>query len=242
MEQPDLNIKPNGFADVHLSGPAVRLRTSQVEPLGRVLTRAFYNNAGVTYILPDPDVRRAALAWFFSSVAIRTSRLCGEVYTTANVDGGALWIRPGVDLSIRHAVRIEMLSLPFRLDRSSIARWYNVTGYLETVRRSVADKLIWYLFAFGMDPSRTENAVPGLLLDPVLAEADWDLRRCYVETFDEKDLPFYRQRGFQINSAGQIPNGGPDFWTLVRPPREIRDPGSQFGFDKLARQRGILFE
>jgi hypothetical protein len=131
MEQPDLNIKPNGFADVHLSGPAVRLRTSQVEPLGRVLTRAFYNNAGVTYILPDPDVRRAALAWFFSSVAIRTSRLCGEVYTTANVDGGALWIRPGVDLSIRHAVRTEMLSLPFRLDRSSIARWHNVTGYLE---------------------------------------------------------------------------------------------------------------
>jgi len=221
MEQPNLNIKPNGFAEIHLSSPAVRIRTSQVELLQRVLTRAFYNNAGVTYIFPDPDVRRAALSWFFSSVAIPASRLCGEVYTTLNVDGGVLWIRPGVDVSIRHAVRTEMMSLPFMLDRSSIKRWHHVTGYLETVRRNVAGKMHWYLFALGMDPSRTGKAFPGSLLDPVLAEADWDLRHCYVETFDEKDLPFYRQQGFQINSAGQIPNGGPDFWTLIRPTREI---------------------
>src|SRR5689334_17702195 len=34
------------------------------------------------------------------------------------------------------------------------------------------------------------------MLNPVLTEADWDLRPCYVETFDERDLPFYQQRGF----------------------------------------------
>ena len=208
-----------GITEMQLFNPAVRIRTSHVESLGNVLTRAFYNDPGVQYILPDARTRREVLSWFFTSVAIRTSRLCGEIYTTINVDGGALWIRPGVELTIRHAVRTEMLSLPFRLDRSSIARWINVSGYLESVRRRVADEQHWYLIALGTEPSKTGEAIRHALMAPVLARADWDLRSCYVETFHERDLRFYQQCGFQIAGAGQIPKGGPSFWALVRPPR-----------------------
>src|SRR5215471_4057395 len=100
---------------MHRVNPAVRIRTSQIELLGSVLTRAFSDDPGVTYIFPDALTRRAVLSWFFNSVAIRTSRLCGEIYTTVNGDGAALWISPGVELTIGHAVRTEMLSLPFKL-------------------------------------------------------------------------------------------------------------------------------
>jgi len=206
---------------MHRVNPAVRIRTSQIELLEGVLIRAFYDDPGVTYILPDALRRRSVLSWFFASVAIRTSRLCGEIYTTANVDGGALWISPGVEVTVGHAVRTEMLSLPFKLDRSSIARWINVNGYLESVRRQMADKLHWYLLALGTEPSITGNAIRRTLMAPVLATADWDLRSCYVETFHEKDLPFYEQCGFQIAGAGQIPSGGPNFWALIRPPRRV---------------------
>jgi hypothetical protein len=113
--------------------PAVRIRTSQIELLGSVLTRAFYDDPRVTYLLPDARTRRSVLSWFFSSVAIRASRLCGEIYTTVNVEGGALWISPGIELTIGHAVKTEMLSVPFKLDRSSVTRWINVNGYLESV-------------------------------------------------------------------------------------------------------------
>ena len=217
MENPNLSMTRDGSTEIQLPGRAVRIQTSQVELLGRVLTQAFYNNAGVTYIFPDPEERRAVLPWFFTSVAIRAGRLCGEVFTTPNVDGGALWIRPGVDLTIGHAVRTEMLSLPSGLARSSIVRWKNLIGYLETARRKLAHTLHWYLLALGTGPSKT--SIRAALMDPVLVEADWDLQPCYVETFDEKDLLFYGQRGFRITGAGQIPKGGPNFWTLIRPPR-----------------------
>ena len=198
--------------------PAIRIRTSQVEPLGSVLTRSFFYDPCATYILPDKDARRAALSWFFTSVAIRTTRLCGEIYTTVNVDGGALWIRPDVELTIGQAVRAEMLSLPFKLDRLSIARWINVSSYLQCVRRRLAGKAHWHLIALGAEPSKTEKAIRETLMAPVLATADWDLQSCYVETFRETDLPFYAQHGFQIAGAGQIPKGGPSFWALIRPP------------------------
>jgi hypothetical protein len=208
---------------MHLFNPAVRIRTSQVELLGSVLTRAFYNDPGVTYILPDTRTRRDVLCWFFTSVAIRTSRLCGEICPTVNVDGGALWICPGVELTIGHAVRTEMLSLPFKLDRSSITRWIDVNGCLESVRRRLAGKPHWYLMALGTEPSITGEAIRGALMAPVLAAADWDLRSCYVETFNERDLAFYEQYGFRIAGAGQIPKRGPSFWVLIRPPRRVTD-------------------
>lgn len=217
MEQQISKMKQDRSAEIGLSGCAVRIRTSQVEQLGKVLTRAFYNNACVTYILPDPEIRRAVLPWFFTSVAIRAGRLYGEVFTTANVDGGALWIRPGVNLTIGRAMVNEMLSLPFRLDRSSIVRWNNVIRHLETARRKLTDAQHWYLMALGTEPSKT--SIRPDLLGPVLAEADWDHRLCYVETFDESDLVFYGQRGFHIAGAGQIPESGPNYWTLARPPQ-----------------------
>ena len=206
---------------MHPVHPAVRIRASQIQSLGSVLAGAFYNDPRVTYILPDTNTRRSVLSWFFTSVAIRTSRLCGEIYTTANVDGGALWIRPGMELTIGQVVRTEMLWLPFKLDRSSITRWIYINRYLESVRMDMADRLHWYLLALGTKPSIAGNATSAALLAPVLATADWDLRSCYVETFHEKQLPFYEQCGFQIAGAGRIPNGGPNFWTLIRPPRRV---------------------
>lgn len=199
--------------------PAVRIRASQIGSLGSVLTQAFDKDPVVEYILPDARTRPSVLSWFFNSVAIPTSRLCGEIYTTTDVDGGALWIRPGVDLTIRDAVKTQLPSLSFRLDRSTITRWINVERYLQSVRRRLADKLHWYLLALGTERANTEKVIPGALMAPVLAIADWDLRSCYVETFHERDLRFYQQCGFQIAGAGQIPKGGPSFWALVRPPR-----------------------
>lgn len=199
--------------------PVVRIRTSQIESLGKVLTRAFYNDPGVTYILPDPSTRQAALFWFFTAVAIRTSRLCGEIYTNINVDGASLWISPGAELTIGHAVRTERLSSPFNLDRASLTRWLNVRAHLESVRRHIADKQHWYLIAVGAEPSKRGTVIRRELMAPILAAADRDLQSCYVETFHETDLPFYAQCGFQIAGAGRIPEGGPNFWTLIRPPR-----------------------
>src|SRR5262245_52696427 len=203
---------------MQLTKPAIRMRTSQVELLGNTLARCFHDDPGVTYILPDPHVRRVVLPWFFTCVAIRTSRVCGEIYTTANVDGGALWLRPGSQSSIGQAAMSERLSMPFRLDRSSITRWISVNRHLEDARRDLSGKSHWQLVALA--PERSKNGISSreLLVAPVLAAADWNLQPCYVATFNQLELPFYEECGFRIAGAGKIPNSGPSFWALIRTP------------------------
>src|SRR5262249_47706239 len=85
---------------MQLTNPAIRIRTSQVEPLGNTLARCFYDDPGVAYILPDPHVRRVVLLWFFTSVAIRTSRrprLANATSPVPSAEGFASRVVPVVE-------------------------------------------------------------------------------------------------------------------------------------------------
>jgi len=197
---------------------AIRMPVSQAQCLESVLSRAFQNDPGATYVLPDEAARRGVLPWFFRSVAIRASQFCGEIYTTKHVDGGALWICPGRMSVFAQIARAEMQATPFNLEPSSFRRWTSLRTHLEGVHQQLAEGPHWYLLALGVEPSKEVKGISGVLIEPVLSRADSDGLPCYVETFDETLLPFYEEWGFQIAGAGQIPKGGPNFWALVRAP------------------------
>jgi len=203
---------------MHRVNPAVRIRASQIGSLGSVLSRAFDKDSVVEYILPDERTRPSVLSWFFNSVAIPTSRLCGEIYTTMNVDGGALWIGPRAQLTIGHLIRTEFPSLWFQWEWASLRRCINVGLQLDKVHERLIRGPHWRLLALALEPSKPkENA--GKLLEPVLSRADSDGLPCYVETFNESDLAFYKRHGFRIGGGGNIPRGGPDFWAMIRAPQ-----------------------
>jgi GNAT superfamily N-acetyltransferase len=202
-----------------LDNPVLRLETLQVEILGKVLSRAFYNETSIRYLMPDEEVRRALLPWFFSSVVIRASQLYGEIYTTANIEGGALWISPGRALAFRQTLRTGIQAVPFKLGRGSFKRWISLTARVEEVHKRLAAGPHWYLAAHGVESSKRRTGIAGALIEPVLSRADSDGLACYLETFDERALPFYEERGFRIVGAGRIPAGGPNFWALMKRPR-----------------------
>jgi hypothetical protein len=197
----------------------LRLEMSQVEFLGKVLSRAFYNEPSIRYMMPDERVRRALLPWFFSSVVIPASQLYGEIYTTANIEGGALWISPGRAFTFGRIVRTGILAVPFKVGWGTFKRCMNLTARVEEVHKRLAGGPHWYLAAHGVEASKPEKAIAGALIEPVLSRADSDGLPCYLETFDERDLPFYEERCFRIAGAGRIPGGGPNFWALMKRPR-----------------------
>jgi len=199
---------------------AVQIQMSQVEGLATVLSQAFHNDPRVAYILPEEVARRSVLPWFFRSVAIRASQLCGEIYTTATLDGGILWISPGHESTFARIVQTEMQAAQFKLRRPSFRRWINLRAHMEGIHRRVAKGPHWFLAALGVRSLNTMKAISGALVEPVLSRADGDRLPCYVETFHEAFLPFYEECGFQIAGAGQVPRGGPNFWAMIRAPRE----------------------
>ena len=82
---------------------------------------------------------------------------CGEIYTTPNVDGGALWLRPAIQSSIGQAAMSERLSIPFRLDRSTTRSQLLVK--LVHFAFEIRDRLLNLLLSFKGDRAVVELVI-----------------------------------------------------------------------------------
>ena len=193
------------------SGTAHRLETSKAEELAVVLSGALCNEPHFRYVMPDDHTRLHFLREYFGS-AIRASQWNGEIYTTTRIDGGALWIGPGSGLTIASMMTMS----PAEAQKRCI----NLVTHLDEVHQQLVRGLHWYLLALGVKPSGQNENIEGLLLEPLLARADSDDLPCYLETFNDKHLPFYERHGFRIAGSGKIPGGGPDFWAMIRRPSD----------------------
>jgi hypothetical protein len=203
--------------DSRLLNAAVPLEASQIDHLAQVLGNALHDEPSFVYMMPDARIRRTLSPWFFRS-AIRACQSFGSVYTTQAMCGGALWLSPAQDLTFDRMVRTGMFALPFRLEWPTFKRCVELCKSVDKVRKQLAPRSHWYLLALGMESSTGREDVGGVLIEPVLRRADSTGLPCYLETFDEKSLPFYKRHGFRITGAGRIVGDGPSFWVMTRPP------------------------
>ena len=139
------------------SGTALRLEVSKAEELAVVLSEALCNEPHFRYVIPGDPARLRFLQEFFGS-AIRASQLNGEIYTTARVDGGALWIGPGRGLIIASMMTMS--------PSEARERYINLVTHLDEVHQQLVQGLHLYLLALGVKPSRQNESAgntPGTL-------------------------------------------------------------------------------
>jgi GNAT superfamily N-acetyltransferase len=77
----------------------------------------------------------------------------------------------------------------------------------------------WYLMALGVDPAEQGKGRGRKLLLAGLRRADSSGGPCYLETNTEESAAFYSRRGFDVVGSGNLPDAGPPYWCMRRPPR-----------------------
>ncbi len=192
--------------------PVSKLAPGEVTALSSVMSRALHDEPHLVYLIPEEERRRSVSPRFFQA-ALRASQLYGEVYATQAADGAALWMSPEHNWTIGRLVRTGM---PFDLESVIWRRFLKLGASLAKVRKRLAPSSHWYLMVFAVGRSEQEEAIGGALIEPVLSRADSTGMACYLETFNEKRLGFYKNHGFRIAGAGKIPGGGPSFWAMTR--------------------------
>jgi GNAT superfamily N-acetyltransferase len=212
-----INAAQSAIQDQAVGSDVIRLEPSQIEELANVLSRDFHTSAAFQYLIPDEHARFHILEVFFCD-AIRASQSHGEIQTTRNIDGGALWIYPESRWALGEMMRTAFSWTSDKAGQLNLTDWVNLLQYLDAIHQRLAGELHLYLLALGIDPSRPRNKVGEMLLEPTLRRADSQALACYLETFNEGDLSFYKKYGFRIAGSGQIPGGGPDFWAMIRAP------------------------
>jgi ribosomal protein S18 acetylase RimI-like enzyme len=201
-----------------LSEPT-RLTRSKIPRASDVLGRAFQDDPLMKYLMPE-DTRRARLLPRFLGTCVRYGYLYGEVYATAGPDGVAVWLTPAnPTLTYGGMFRSGMLAASLRFGLAGVGRFMNLGRYTDELHRRSVPGPHWYLFLLGVEPARQGQGIGGLLIEPVLARSDADNVPCYLETPTERDVGFYQKHGFKIMVDGEVPNGGPRLWTMLREPR-----------------------
>lgn len=193
---------------------------AQTDACARALNRAFHTDPMYTYIALDDEKRARQLHPFFRAV-VRIGQWQGQVYTTANADGTAVWLSPGKsDIAPPNILRSGMARAMFGFGRGGIRRFFDCINTFEESHKLVMDgePSHWYLLALGVDPAQQGRGLGGRLIEPVLAKADAAGLTCYLETLKRSNLAFYEKHGFQIVHNGRVRGGDMPFWAMRRAP------------------------
>lgn len=197
----------------------VRLERADLPRAAAVLARAFHDDPGVVWLLPNEGQRRRLLYWNHGKL-LELGMRRGRVYTTAGgVDGVAIWLPPERPImGFLEAVRLGFLALPLKASPLQVIRFAAMLSLFEKLHQQDVPKRHWYLNVLGVEPERQGRGIGGRLIAPVLEEADRQGLPCYLETGKEINVTFYRKHGFDVVREGNLPLGGPRWWTMLREP------------------------
>ncbi len=179
---------------------------------------AFLHDPLWQYLVPDQS-RRAQVVSLSMSILVRYSLLYGRIYTTSSLDGIACWLPPGETTpSFSRLIRIGVRSAPLQLGWTGFRRYMAVESYSGKIHKDIAPGNHWYLWGLGVKPSHQGQGIGGMLIQPVLAQADIDRLPCYLETMNERNVPFYEKHGFRVVSDGAVPVHKLRVWAMLREP------------------------
>lgn len=192
-----------------------KARASDANALKAVLARAFDDDPFVNYLVAQ-DARRARRVYDLMALEIDMQMLKGEVYTTGDVEGGAIWTPPGrADISLLAQLR----SVRPLASSTTWKRLPSVLSIFHLLEKKHPNEPHYYLGTLGVDPAFQGRSLGTQLMRPVLDMCDRDHVPAYLESSKEKNVPLYERCGFKVTEVIQLPKGGPPLWLMFREPQ-----------------------
>lgn len=199
-----------------------KLAPADLERAAQTLTAAFYDDPIYSHVFPRAEDRACYLPAFWRAI-VRLALRPREVYAAPNIDGVACWLPPGrtsPGLGDSIATRFALQRAIGRFPGPARATFMKFVNYVDPIHdQQLGDRPHWYLWVLGVKPGSQGQGLGGRLLEPVLACADAEGKPCYLETESERNVAFYRKRGFEVVVEGGIPGEPVPLWMMVREPQ-----------------------
>ena len=189
---------------------------SDWDKLRDVMARAFDDDPIANWFCAQDDKRVARLKKFFDIAVTRMASPHDEMYTTAGIEGGALWFPPD---KWKMGMIDQLKLVPSMIGVTSLRRLPGVMNGLNAVEKVHPQKPHFYLMALGVEPEMQGRSIGTQLMRPVLERCDSEGIPAYLESSKERNVPLYERNGFKVTQEFQVPYNGPKIWLMWRDPQ-----------------------
>ena len=198
---------------------ALPLTAANIPSATHVLTRAFAEDPGLLFVLPDPN-DRARLNTQLAEAALRYAVRCGApLVTDGAVRGVALWFPPDAPAPTAEDTTVTgIAAVPALIGDAAWERFARLIAHLDALHPVHAPEPHWYLAMLGVDPSWQRQGLGAALMEPVFARADRDEVCCYLEAPTAENARYYSNRGFQVVGETDVPQSNVHIWLMRRDP------------------------
>jgi GNAT superfamily N-acetyltransferase len=198
----------------------VRITEDQIDIAAGILARAFHSDPPMIYAIPDAAERARILPPLMRTF-VTYACMFGEPLTTAGKpEGVALWL-PLEEFDTPERDRQAGTDrIPEVLGAGNFARLMYFVSVAERFHKTTAPEPHLYLQFLGVEPQRQGNGLGSALIRPMVERADAHGMRCYLETFQPRNVPLYKKHGFEIAIEEVEPNSGVRGWAFLRKPRK----------------------
>ena len=198
---------------------AAPLDPVNVDAAATVLLRAFADDPGLRFVLPDP-VARERLGHALAHAVLRYALRCGTPLATPGaVRGVALWFAPDAPIPTHEdLIETGLAAIPDRIGPAAWGRFQRLLDHLDALHPLHAPEPHWYLAMLGVDPAWQRRGIGESLLRPIFAAADRGGLCCYLEAPTAENARYYERRGFRVLAETDVPDSGVHVWLMRRDP------------------------
>ncbi|MDT8433991.1 MAG: GNAT family N-acetyltransferase [Anaerosomatales bacterium] len=205
-----------GSSDGRRAGELVPLAIDDIPRAVELMSRAFEDDPFVDWVVRSDAKHDEGMHRFFEVCLRQLTVPYGEVWTTDDFGGVAMWTPParfsvGIGEQLRfigQAIRgMQMRHVPSRL-----------AAFTE-IERHHPQEPHYYLFFLGVDPERQGEGIGSRMMASVLARCDTQRMPAYLEATRPDLVPFYERFGYRPLEPFRIPYGGPPLYPMLRQPR-----------------------
>jgi len=194
------------------------LQRSAIDHAAITLERAFSPDPMFTWLFPDRTTRPAAVQRLLR-VPLEYGLRYGRVTTSHDAKAACVWILPGPGITIPGMIRSGMLGVPFRTGFGPFGKFMIANETMDKIHKARVPEPHWYLMVVGVDPELQNQGVGSAIVRDGLAIADRELKPCYLETSEPRNLAFYERHGFIVLEEATLGKGGPPAWAMRREPQ-----------------------
>lgn len=179
----------------------------------QTLALAFQDDPALCWIMPDAERRRERLPQLFS-ILFKSDLPTGMILKSAGGESASLWRTPGAaDTGIWELIRSAIPMM--MVFGSGIGRGIAISTALDAHHPKGIS--FWYLHFVGVAPDFQGKGWGGSIIRDGLARTARDRLPTYLETATAENVPLYQRLGFEIIEEWDVPDGGPHFWSMLRP-------------------------